>query len=83
MKITLKLFATLEEYLPPSGAHNVAGMEVAQGSTIGQVVDGLGIPRAQLHMVLVNGHHVPAEEIDARRLKPDDVLAIWPPVAGG
>jgi molybdopterin converting factor small subunit len=83
MKITLKLFATLEQYLPPGGTHNVAEVEVEQGASIGQVVDSFGIPREQLHMVLVDGHHVPLEEIDRRQLKPGEALAIWPPVAGG
>jgi sulfur carrier protein ThiS len=36
-----------------------------------------------VHLVLINGVFVPPPERTSRALKEGDVLAIWPPIAGG
>jgi sulfur carrier protein ThiS len=36
-----------------------------------------------VHLVLVNGSYVAAELRATRTLAEGDVLAIWPPIAGG
>jgi sulfur carrier protein ThiS len=36
-----------------------------------------------VHLVLINGHYVPPEQRASRVLNEGDVLAIWPPIAGG
>jgi sulfur carrier protein ThiS len=36
-----------------------------------------------VHLVLINGVYVPPDERATRRLAEGDVLAIWPPIAGG
>ncbi|HVS27470.1 MAG TPA: MoaD/ThiS family protein [Burkholderiales bacterium] len=36
-----------------------------------------------MHLVLVNGFYVYPTERTTRNLKDGDVLAIWPPIAGG
>ncbi len=67
MKITFKLFATLTDYLPTQDKYvNAVDLEVAPGTTIGQVVEQHRLPERWAH-VLLDG----------------DVLAIWPPIAGG
>ena len=83
MTVTLKLFATLSRHLPDGAERNVARIEVPEGATIGSVLDGLGVPREAVHMVLVDGRHVPVEEIDSTPLEDGGTLAVWPPVAGG
>ena len=82
--LTLKLYASLTEYLPPENRQsNRVALEVAEGTTITQVVEPLGMPPKLVHLVLVNGHFVPPEERPTRALVEGDVLAIWPPIAGG
>ena len=84
VRLTLKLYASLTEYLPPANRHsNRVALEVAEGTTIAQVVEPLGMPPTLVHLVLVNGHFVPPEERATRVLVDEDVLAIWPPIAGG
>lgn len=83
MQITLKLYATLTPHLPAGAKRNVAMLDVADDATVASVVDGLHLPPALVHLVLVNGSFVGPEERDARRLRAGDALAIWPPVAGG
>ncbi len=83
MKITLKLFATLGDHLPDHARANTAEVEVPDGATPNQVIDQFAVPRTQAHLVLLNGAYLDAAQRDAPVIKPDDVLAIWPPVAGG
>jgi sulfur carrier protein ThiS len=84
MKITLKLFATLTDYLPVESKYtNLVELEVAAGTTVGQVIETHQLPPKWVHLVLVNGTYVEPEKRQARVLVPDDVLAIWPPIAGG
>ena len=77
MRITFKLYASLWEYLPADRRQgNELALDVPEGSTIVQVMK-------LVHLVLVNGHFVPPEQRATRVLVEGDVLAIWPPVAGG
>ncbi len=84
MRITLKLYATLGELLPPGAFENAAEIEVAPDATLNQVIDRYRVPRELAHLVLINGLFVCAEDRDVPgRFKEGDTLAIWPPVAGG
>lgn len=83
MKVTVKLFALLGKYLPPGAADNQAAVEVADGATPAAVMESLNLPREYCHLVLVNGLYVEPGERDSLALKENDVLAVWPPVAGG
>lgn len=83
MKITLKLYARLAQYLPPGAAENQARIELAEGASVGQVLAQFGLPPAHCHLVLVNGVYVAPSERPETALRPDDVLAVWPQVAGG
>lgn len=83
MEITVKLYATLSEYLPPGAERNVASLTVPEGTTIGRIIADLKLPRELCHLVLVNGTYIPPEQHQETALEAHDVLAIWPPVAGG
>jgi sulfur-carrier protein len=83
MKLQLKLYATLAEYLPPGARSNVAEIEVPDTVTPYQVLDLHHVPRARAHLVLVNGIYIPPARRDEALFKDGDALAIWPPVAGG
>ena len=84
MQITFKLYASLTDYLP--AAHRVGNqmpLAIADGATIAQTIEPFGLPMKLVHLVLVNGSFVPPEQRAGRALKDGDVLAIWPPIAGG
>ncbi len=84
MRITLKLFATLEKYLPSKRAgHNEAVVEVPEGASIAKVLRRFGVPREEVHLALIDGVYVSPEELDGVKLKEGQTLAVWPPVAGG
>lgn len=84
MNITLKLFASLTDYLPPeSRRSNIVELQVDSGASISQIIEPFGLPMKLVHLVLVNGHYVNPEDRATRTLLEGDVLAIWPPIAGG
>lgn len=79
MKIEVELYATLAQYLPKSSQGHKATMECADGATVGQVIDQLGIPKPRPTMILVNGLNAS----ENTPLKEGDLLALFPPLAGG
>lgn len=83
MKIRVKLYAMLAEYLPAGAKKNEADLEVPEESTPQRVLMRLGLPEKLCHLVLVNGVYVAPEERDRLLLEDGDHLAVWPPVAGG
>ena len=84
MQVTLKLFASLTEYLPPESKYtNITTLDLAPGATIAQVVEAYQLPPKWVHLVLVNGVYVAPENRAGHVLVEGDVLAIWPPIAGG
>ena len=84
MKVTVKLFASLAVHLPAEARsqHRVE-LEVAPGTTVQDLIQRQGIPPGQCAIVLVDGAWVATAERGARVLAEGEVLAIWPPVAGG
>lgn len=83
MRITLKLYATLSEYLPGGAVDNAVRIELPEDTTPNAVIDRYRIPRELAHLVLVNGVYCGTGERDSTPLKQGDTLAMWPPVAGG
>ena len=84
MKITFKLYATLQHLLPAGAVRNAVAIDVADGATLNDIIDQFKVPRELAHLVLVNGvYHDASARDQSHVLKENDVLAVWPPVAGG
>lgn len=84
MQVTLKLFASLTEYLPLESRYtNITTLDLDPGTSIAQVVEAYKLPPKWVHLVLVNGVFVAPENRATHALVEGDVLAIWPPIAGG
>ncbi len=84
MKITLKLYATLSDLLPGSAVANAVSIEIGENASLNRIIDTYHVPRELAHLVLINGVFVCETDRDQEGvLKEGDVLAIWPPVAGG
>ena len=82
MKITLKLYASLSEYLPSQARDNTIEVDVASDASPLDVLNQFQVPLAEIHLVLINGVFVPPGKRE-RALSQGDKLAIWPAVAGG
>ena len=84
MKITFKLFASLTDYLPAQARYsNLLELDVAPDASISQIIEPYGLPAKMVHLVLVNGKYIEPDKRLTQTLVEGDVLAIWPPIAGG
>ena len=83
ISVTLKLYASLGAYLPPGAERNSATVEADPGVTVQALLDHHNVPREACHLVLLNGIFQPRDGRAAAHLKDGDVVAVWPPVAGG
>lgn len=83
MKITLRLYATLQDYLPSDARGNEASLEVPDGATVPEALAVLSVPLSQAHIVMVNGRHVVRSQVAQKTLQDGDELAVWPAIGGG
>ena len=79
MHVTVKLHAILRDYRPPGLAGDVLEFDLAEGATVLQVAERIGIPRKVLHAAFVNGEQAGKDTV----LKDGDFLRLFPPVVGG
>lgn len=84
VRITFKLYAMLGDHLPAEHRRaNRMPLDLPVGATITQAIEPFQLPPKLVHLVLINGRYVaPADRAD-HVLVDGDVLAIWPPIAGG
>lgn len=75
MPIELKCYATLDKYQPP----NADAFPLTPGETLGQLVERLGIPPADVTLRFVNGKAMEPEHV----LADGDRVGLFPPVGGG
>lgn len=84
MHITFKLYASLTQHLPADARrHNQIPLEIPDGTPIAKIIEPFGMPENLVHLVLVNGVYVPHDQRLSLVPQDGDVLAIWPPIAGG
>ena len=74
MQVEVRLFARLRK-----GRLARQKMDVPDGAVLRDVIAELGIPVEQVTLPLVNGRH---SDLD-KPLGPDDVLSLFPALAGG
>ena len=83
MRVTVKLYATLSDYLPGHAKNNRVEVEATDNATVTEVLQPFALPSRLTHLVLVNGTFIPPDERADKCLAEGDVLAVWPPIAGG
>jgi molybdopterin converting factor small subunit len=79
VRVAVRLFANLADYLPPTGRDGEATLELPDAATLGELIARLAIPDTLPRLTLVNGEDAGPD----RRLAPGDVVSIFPPLAGG
>ena len=63
IRITFKLFATLQDYLPAEAKKtNALSLDLDDGTTVAQIVERFALPIKLVHLVLIDGNFVPPGE---------------------
>jgi len=77
--VQVRLYATLRRYRPEVKLGESLPMELPEGTTVGQLIERLGIPAEVVKNIFVNHRQQGPEYV----LQAGDEVAIFPPVAGG
>jgi sulfur carrier protein ThiS len=83
MKVTLKLYATLRDYLPTTSDGTHVVLDLPTGATIPDALAILAVPLALAHIIMINGRHVLRPDVALRELRDGDQLAVFPAIGGG
>ena len=83
VSVEFKLYADLMRYLPANARQQSVRVEMAEGTTLYDLMDRFQVPRDQAHLVICNGLFIPPSQRETYQLQDHDVVALWPPVAGG
>jgi len=80
MKVEINLFASLARYAPDkTGSHSHRMLDVAEGTTIMELLNRMELPIDKIKMIFLNGLHATGDEV----LREGDRVGVFPPVAGG
>jgi len=79
MRVEVRVFATLRDYLPELGIGEAKIVEVPEGTTFAQLRDMLGLPADEVKVIMRNGLHVTPDDL----VQDGDRIAFIPAVAGG
>ena len=83
MQINIEFYASLMQYLPPGKSRHRREVHVDAGLRLNHLIEQYHIPEKMAHIVLVNGHFVNPDQRSECELMENDVVSVWPPVAGG
>ena len=80
LTVTVKLFATLREHTPEGASPRGFPAVLSAGTTVGDLVAHIGLPEAKWKVAFINS--VICRDL-GRELEDGDVVAFFPPIAGG
>jgi sulfur carrier protein ThiS len=83
VSVEFKLYADLMRYLPAAAKQQSVRVEMPAGSSIYDLMERFQVPREEAHLVICNGLFIPPSQRATYLLQEHDVIALWPPVAGG
>lgn len=79
MKVRVKLLVTYRKYLPAGAQGGACDIDVPPSILVGNLLSELGVPAKESMVILVNGRDAGRDHI----LEDNDVVAIFPAMAGG
>ena len=83
MKIRIRLFATLQHYLPSGSDGSETTVELRDGATAVDALAALSVPCNLAHIVFVNGRHLLRADLAVRPLADGETLSVFPAIGGG
>ena len=79
MKVEVRLFATLQRYLPAGTEGDCVSFDLPADATVRDVMESLKIPAELACLTVVNGRDADLDQV----LSPGDEVTMFPPLAGG
>jgi molybdopterin converting factor small subunit len=79
VKVRLRLFATLADYLPPDADGDGITLALPGGATVADALARLRIPVGEPYLIAVNGDNAGPD----RLLAAGDEVTLFPPLSGG
>ena len=79
MKVEVRLFASFTKYLPDDAEGQKVILDLAECTTVKQVLVQLRVPLEEIKLVFINSVHAEIEDV----LKDGDRMGAFPPVGGG
>lgn len=79
MKVRVKLIATYREHLPPGTNGNITEVDVADGSTVREILTPFGIPLDDSSVIVLNGLTVDLNT----PVSEGDTISAFSAIAGG
>ena len=79
MKVKVRLFATLREYVPQAKIGATLEVELNDGASVRDLADHFKLPLDLVKLAYVNGIY---QELDFV-LKENDEIGLFPPIGGG
>jgi len=84
MEIELKLFMMFITYGPADQVDGRSKLRLEPGARFIDVLRKINMPVEEDKIIVINGiSHKQGEEVNALELNDGDVVAIFPPIAGG
>ena len=75
MKVTVKLFAELRDFLPPKSDNSSCVVKIRNGDTVSAVLKELKIPENEVHMIFVNSGQAKKNAV----VSDGDTISAFPP----
>ena len=82
MKVTVKFFSSLLEYLPVGSRNNSVELNEAVALSPIEIIDRFNIPHDEVRTMMKNGTFLPEQDRNTP-LDEGDVLTVWPAIQGG
>jgi molybdopterin converting factor small subunit len=79
VKVRLRLFATLADYLPPDADGDGITLALPDDATVADSLAQLRIPMGEPYLTVVNGDNAGPD----RLLADGDEVTLFPPLSGG
>lgn len=79
MRVTVRLYASLEKYEPKGVQGGGIGVELDDGARVEDALVRLGIPLAHAKVIVSNDEHIEA----TTRLRDGQHVDLYPPISGG
>jgi hypothetical protein len=84
MEIELKLFMMFKKYGPPDQVDGRSRMTIQPGTRFIDILNTISMPIEEDKIIVINGiSHKQCDAVNELEIKDGDIVAIFPPIAGG